>query len=241
MAEELARINRPAAGDVMTRRKAYQVTLTGPMPDAPPEYRALQDKYWRAVDEQVANLETRAGRVARIFIEGVGVGGEEGLLSIRQTSPQAHALAKSRIDAGAALEPYEDQDLYEQLIDWGRILQGGFVGNTVANLAREYFNSAREKRLEHLKTRLDSAIEETEAALIMDFTGVGQILPTGVERFIVSPPELDELGRLARSIAEAAMRRAEEAQRSAEQPGEQPKSDAQDRPGGAGLWVPGQS
>ena len=106
----------------MTRRKAYLVSMVQTSPDADPEFTSHYDAYWRAVDEHVASLEMRAGPVARVFVEGVGFGGEEGLLRVQQADRRAHSLVKSRVDSGAVLEPYEDQDLFEQVVDWGRIL-----------------------------------------------------------------------------------------------------------------------
>ena len=98
---ELGRINRPAAGDLMTRRKAYLVSMVQTSPDAPPEFTSHYDAYWRAVDEHLASLEMRAGPVARVFVEGVGFGGEEGLLRVQQADRHAHRIVKSRLDSGA--------------------------------------------------------------------------------------------------------------------------------------------
>ena len=123
----------------MTRRKAYLVSMVQTSPDAPPEFTSHYEAYWRAVNEHVASLEMRAGPVARVFVEGVGFGGEEGLLRVQQADRQAHRLVQSRLDSGAVLEPYEDQDLFEQVVDWGRILQLGFVSQTVAGTARDAF------------------------------------------------------------------------------------------------------
>ena len=225
----------------MIRRKVYQVTMISSAPDAPDEYRELQNRYWRAVEEQVRNLEARAGKVKRLFVEGIGYGGEEGLLRIRQTNEEAHRFAKSVVDAGAVLDAYENQELYEQLVDWSRIIQMGLFSETVANLARESFTAAGEKRLEHIKTHLDSAIGESEAAVIIGFNAAADVLPADVERFIVSPPELDEMQRLLRRLAEEAMRSAQMAQQDQPQSESNAEPGAQKDEGGSGLWVPGQS
>ena len=223
----------------MTRRKAYLVSMVQTSPDAPPEFTSHYEAYWRAVDEHVASLEMRVGPVARVFVEGVGFGGEEGLLRVQQADRQAHRLVKSRLDSGAVLEPYEDQDLFEQVVDWGRILQLGFVSQTVAGTARDAFETAGEKRLEHVGQRLAESIMESEAALIIASSDVGEVLPAEVERFIVSPPELDRLIRWVREQTETAQREVEAMRRDAAQQGAEGPQD----PGssaGSGLWTPGQ-
>ena len=236
---ELGRIDRPEAGDLMTRRKAYLVSMVQTAPDADPEFTDHYEAYWRAVDEQVASLELRAGPVNRVLVEGVGFGGEEGLLRVQQADPQAHRLVKSRVDSGAVLEPYEDQDLFEQIVDWGRMLQYGFVSQTVADTVRNAFESAGQKRHEHTKQRLEESIQETEAALIIASSDVGDVLPAEMERFIVSPPELDRLIRWVRDQAEKAQREAEARMRAAAQQGPAGQQD----PGSttsSGLWTPGE-
>ena len=235
---ELGRIDRPEAGDLMTRRKAYLVSMVQTAPDADPEFTSRYEAYWRAVDEHVASLEMRAGPVARVFVEGVGFGGEEGLLRVQQADLQAHRLVKSRVDSGAVLEPYEDQDLFEQVVDWGRMLQYGFVSQTVAETVRNAFEAAGQKRIEHAKQRLEGSIEEAEAALIIASSDVGDVLPAEIERFIVSPPELDRLIRWVREQAEKAQREAEARLRAAQQGTPVPEDPGSTT--GSGLWTPGQ-
>ncbi len=235
---ELGRIDRPEAGDLMTRRKAYLVSMVQTAPDADPEFTSHYEAYWRAVDAHVASLEMRAGPVARVFVEGVGFGGEEGLLRVQQADLQAHRLVKSRVDSGGVLEPYEEQDLFEQVVDWGRMLQYGFVSQTVADTVRNAFESAGQKRLEHARQRLEESIKETEAALIIASSDVGDILPAEVERFIVSPPELDRLIRWVRDQAEKAQREAEARLRAAQHGTPVPEDPGSST--SSGLWTPGQ-
>ena len=237
---ELGRIERPAAGDLMTRRKAYLVSMVQTSPDADPEFTSHYDAYWRAVDEHLASLEMRAGPVARVFVEGVGFGGEEGLLRVQQADRRAHSLVKSRVDSGAVLEPYEDQDLFEQVVDWGRILQSGFISQTVATTVRNAFDEAAKDRLEHVKQRLEESIGETEAALIIASSDVSEVLPAEIERFIVSPPELDRLIRWVRDQAEKAQREVEARMRAAAQEGT-PGSQDPGSTTSSGLWTPGQA
>ena len=109
----------------------------------------------------------------------------------------------------------------------------------MAATVRDAFDSAGKKRLEHVRQRLAESIKETEAALIIATSDVGEVLPGEVERFIVSPPELDRLIRWVREQAEAAQREVEAMRRGAAQQGaegsQEPEGSA-----GSGLWTPGQ-
>ncbi len=236
--EELGRINRPEAGDILTRRKVYVVPLVHPAPGAPEGFEERFEKYWQAVDRQVTNLEQRAGSVAKVFVEGVPAWGADGLLMVQQTNPQAHRVIRDRVEAGAKFESFEDEDLFGQVVDWGRCLQVGLINRSVAETIRDNYIKASEGRQQHLEKRLAEGIEETEAALVL--TSADNVkTPDDVERFFVAPPELDELERWIREVNEA-IRRSEEGGEQQGQPPQQGQGQG-DRPSsaGGGLWTPG--
>ena len=90
-----------------------------------------------------------------------------------------------------------------------------------------------------MEQRLSQGILESEAAVLL--TGDQNIaLPDGVERFIVSPPELDELSRWVEEANKAIQQQmAEEQARAAA--GEPPSAPgpAYQANSGSRLWTPG--
>lgn len=238
MAEELGNVGKAPAGDIMTSRKVYMVTLVQPSPGAPAGFEERYNAYWNAVEEQVSQLESKAGTVMRVFAEGVIGRGDDAMLMVQQTNPGAHKLVRQRVSAGAVFEEFEDTDLFGQVIDWGRCLQSGLINRTVADTIQAHYQEAADKRVSHLHTRLDEAILESEAALLLG--GDPNItLPEGVERFIVSPPELDELERWVQEANEAIRQQMaeEQARAAAGEPAVAPEQD--DSKSDSGLWTPG--
>ena len=240
MAEELGRAAKPSAADVLAKRKVYIAVMVQPSPGAPEGFTERLDAYWTAVEEQLSGLEAKAGAVNRIFIEGVIGRGDDALLMLEQPNLRAHNLVKGRIDSGAVLEAYEDDDLFGQVIDWGRCLQAGLISRTVADQVGHNYTEAAEKRQTHLESRLAEGIGEAEAALLL--TGANNtVIPDSVERFIISPPQLDELERWVQAANEA-IRRDMEAEARGEQPrAADPVGDAQGGASSSGLWTPGQA
>jgi hypothetical protein len=124
------------------------------------------------------------------------------------------------------------------------------------------FKKASEERLKHLQSKLNEAIKLMEASLLLATRFDSVSPPPDVERFQVSPPELDELERWVRQANEAILRAvedeelrlmAEEAQAAGRQAHTSPAATARpagpqtrqsppppppQRPGG--LWTPGQ-
>ena len=229
-------------GDLLTRRKVYIVPFIQPSPQAPQGFSELFEAYWDAVEKQVSGLEARAGVVNRIYAEGILGKGDDALLMLEQSNRPAWRIVKERVDAGARLDEYENAELFAELIDWGRCLSVGFVSQSVASAISASYEDSAQRRQRHLDTRLESGLQEGEATLILSGT-TDLKLPDGVERFLVSPPELDALERWIRQVNEAARRANEEAMARGQAPGQAPPPPPPDPPEESGsaskLWTPG--
>ena len=238
-AEEIGNVGKTPAGDIMTSRKVYIVTLVQPSPGAPAGFEERYNAYWAAVEQQVSQLEAKAGIVMRIFAEGVIGRGDDAMLMVQQSNPAAHSFVQRRVSSGAVFEELEDTDLFGQVIDWGRCLQSGLINHTVADTIQAHYTEAADKRIAHLEKRLSEGILESEAAVLL--TGDQNIaLPDGVERFIVSPPELDELSRWVEEANKAIQQQmAEEQARAAAGQPPTPPGPVDQSDGGSGLWTPG--
>ena len=249
-AEELGSVGKTVAGDILTSRKVYIVTMAQPSPGAPGGFEERYNAYWNAVDQQLSQIESRAGTVVRIFAEGVIGRGDDAMLMLQQSNPGAHRVVRQRVSAGAVFEEFEDTDLFGQVIDWGRCLQVGLINKTVAEDIQAKYTEAAEQRTEHLQKRLEEGILESEAALILGGDPTTKI-PDGIERFLISPPELDALERWVQQANEAIRQQmAEEGARAQETAAAQPGHEGHDhakQPGtgdngggtGSGLWTPG--
>ncbi|MBP64260.1 MAG: hypothetical protein CL727_00590 [Chloroflexi bacterium] len=240
-AEEIGSIGKATAGDILASRKIYLVTMVQPSPGAPDGFEQRYNDYWSAVEQQISKLETTAGTVNRIFAEGVIGRGDDAMLMVQQSNPGAHSVVRQRVSAGAVFEEFEDTDLFGQVIDWGRCLQGGLINQTVADEIQTKYTEASEKRSKHLLKQLNEGILESEAGLLL--SGDPSIaIPGGVEKFLISPPELDALQRWVQQTNEAIREQmAEEQARSRSDtstgtPSEVEKTDGDSK---SELWTPG--
>lgn len=250
-AEEMDSVGKTTAGDILMSRKVYIVTMAQPSPGAPDGFEERYNAYWNAVEQQLSQIEARAGTVLRVFAEGVLGRGDDAMLMLQKSNPGAHRVVRQRVSAGAVFEEFEDSDLFGQVIDWGRCLQVGLINQTVAEHIQTRYTEATEKRTEHLHKRLEEGILESEAALILGGDPTIKI-PEGIERFLISPPELDALERWVQQANEAIRQEMAEGQARAQEAGSvQPGHEGHDhsrRPGatggnggsgGSGIWTPG--
>ena len=155
-------------------------------------------------------------------------------------------MIKSRMDSGATLEAFDNDDLFSQIVDWSRCAQVGLTSQTVADVIQAKYTEAAEARYDGMSNTLEEKLGNAEAAIVIMSSVRGVKMPEGAEQYNVMPPELDELVRWTREASEATMAQAQQADAAA---GEDPHAGhdhaGHDRAGGepedsgSGLWTPG--
>ncbi len=216
-------------------RSLFIVRLVQPFPGLE-GYDTMLSNYWSAVKAQLDRQAITSGAIERIFVETVTGRGEDALVQLQQINPAASQLVRNLIASGAVIEEFEDTELLTELIDWGQCGSQNLMSDKVRNVVHSSQVEAAGARDDHLQARLNDAIGDDESAVV--FAVSGQLpIPDRIERFIVSPPELDQLERWLRAKMEEARREMmEEAQRTA---GQQPsQAGGSNQPSSGGLWTP---
>lgn len=197
MAEELGKIEKLEI-EQFGSRKLYIVLLLFSGTDAPPDYKERLEKYWREVNEQIANQEAKVGKIKRIYHESMSVGGEEGLKIIEQINPLSYLIAKDKFDSGSVFEATELTELADECMDWERcLLMGLFSRKAMETIAGLYEQSSR-KRFEYIGRRIDETLQPGEAALLFIREGHMVQFAKDIEVFSVAPPALDDIHRWLR-------------------------------------------
>lgn len=234
--QELGRIEKPDAASAVGKRNVYLVTMVSPLPGAPEGYTIRLKNYWDAIDTAVSQLEARAGMVKHIFHEAVSVSGDLGLNLVSQVNQPAWSMIKSRMEAGATLEAFDNDELFSQIIDWSRCLQVGLTSQIVADIIQEKYAEASQARYDGMSKAIEEKLGNSETAMVIMSSTRGVTMPEGTEQYNVVPPELDELMRWTREAGEKA---AAEAQQAAEAAQADQQSEDTPEDGGSVLWTPG--
>ena len=230
--KEIGKINKAEFGNIMTKRKAYLVTILPDVQSAPKEYAEKIGRYWQAVDDQISQLESKAGTVKKILVEGVIGRGADAELMLKQSTPSALRIIRSRTSSGAILESYEDQELFEQMIDFGRCLQIGLISKSVSDMIVTKYQEIAEQRLNYQKKIVDEVVLDNEALLLLG-SNTQNTLPSDFEKFFISPPELDEISRWINENNKTLNSSNQEADQKSETKQSSEQKDS-------GLWTPGQ-
>ena len=216
-------------------RSLFIVRLVQPFPGLD-GYDTMLSNYWSAVKAQLDRQAITSGAIKRIFVETATGRGEDAMVQLQQINPQASQLVRNLVTSGAVIEEFEDAELLAELIDWGQCASQNLMSEKVRSVVQSGQVEAAGARDEHLQKRLNDAIGDDESAVV--FAVSGQLpIPDRIERFIVSPPELDQLERWLRAKMEEARREMmEQAQQQAGQQSSQAPGSGESSSGG--LWTP---
>ncbi len=196
-------------------------------------YDTMLSNYWSAVKTQVDRHAMTSGPIKRVFIETVTGRGEDAVVQLQQMNPQGASLVRGLVASGAIVEEFEDTELLTELIDWGQCASQNLMSDKVRTVVQSGQIEAAGVRDDHLRKRLNDAIGDDETSVVLAVSAQLPI-PDRIERFIVSPPELDQLERWLREKMEEARR---EMMERAQQQASADTAEGQSSSGG--LWTPG--
>ena len=198
-AEELGKIPKRKIENITTKRKAYLVAMLPNIPFSE-EYTEKLKNYWDAIDAHITQMESKAGPVKKIFVEGIIGKGDDAELMLEKSSPLTLPIIKSRLSSGAKFESYEEKELFEKFIDLGRCLQIGLISEYVTNLITTEYKNTSEQRYKQIINNLDQSVEDGEGMLLIG-SDIQNVIPDDMEKFFISPPELDDIHRWIRDNA----------------------------------------
>ena len=243
MNEELGKIKKPNAEKVLGKKKAFICVLLQAPQEASKELHDLIFNYWEAVDKNISNLEEKTGVVKKIFVEGIPGTGEDVAINLKEASLGAWNITEERKKTGAEFSELENLEILQKVIDWSKCLNVGLTNRGVAEKISEELKNESQARIEYIKSCLDKNIKDGESVII--FTGNQEIsIPNDIEKFIISPPELDLVAqwvKKAQEAMEAQMKEQYEAQAKAQAAASHQDDDSVDSSSekpDSGLWTP---
>ncbi len=201
MPEQLGKIERLEAERFKQGKKLYLVPLVYSGENAPDEYKEKCSRYWHQVAEQLFNLASKIGRVNRVYHESIFQSGEDGMTALERLDPGGYQIARTQCDSGAVFEAVEDEELFEEVMDWQRCLMLGFMSDKVATKVSEFYVETAKKRNEFIASKIGETLKDDEAGLLFMREEHSVQFPNGIEVFSVFPPALDEIHRWLRDQA----------------------------------------
>jgi len=201
MPEQLGKIERLEVERFKQGKKLYLVPLVYSGEEAPDEYKEKCSRYWQQVAEHLTNLASKIGRVNQVYHESIFQPGEDGMKTLKTLNPSSYQIAKTQCDNGAIFETVEEEELFEEVMDWQRCLMLGFMSDKVASKVSEFYVEAAKKRNEFIANKISETLKDDEAGLLFIREEHSVQFPSDIEVFSIFPPALDEIYRWYRDQA----------------------------------------
>ena len=201
MPEQLGKIEKLEAERFKKGKKLYLVPLVYSVEEAPDNYKEKCSRYWQQVAEQLDNLASKIGRVNRVYHESIFQSDEDGMKAMESLNPSGYQIAKIECDNGAIFETIEEEELFEEVMDWQRCLMIGFMSDKVASKISEFYVEATKKRNEFIAKKISETLKEDEAGLLFIREEHSVQFPSDIEVFSIFPPALDDIHRWYRDQA----------------------------------------
>ena len=210
MPEQLGKIEKLEAERFKKGKKLYLVPLVYSVEEAPDDYKEKCSRYWQQVAEQLNNLASKIGRVNRVYHESIFQSDEDGMKAMESLNPSGYQIAKIECDNGAIFETIEEEELFEEVMDWQRCLMIGFMSDKVASKISEFYVEATKKRNEFIAKKISETLKGDEAGLLFIREEHSVQFPSDIEVFSIFPPALDEIHRWYRDQARLRTEKMEE-------------------------------
>ncbi len=201
MAEELGKIEKPSVESFTSTRRLILAPLLFSGKDAPKDLVEIFNRCWIQVENQLQNLETKLGKISRIYHEMIFKDGEEGLKILEQLNPESFKLVKNRCEAGAELQSTENAELAMENMDWERCLMV-VMGQKVRQQVTRFHQESGSARYQHIGQRIGETLKDGENGLFFVREGHPTQFPKGIEVFNIAPPALDEINRWLRNYTQ---------------------------------------
>ena len=211
MAEELGKIEKPPVENFSGLRKLIVVPVVFSGKDAPADFMEIFTRCWDQIGEQIENLETKLGKIARVYHEMVFNDDEEGLKMLEQLNPESFKTVKVKSEGGAKLHTTEDAELAMENMDWERCLMVA-MGQKVRSQVIKFHMESNSKRYQYIGQKIDETLKEGEIGLLFVREGHAIQFPQSIEVFNVYPPALDEINRWLRDFPKRASAQTNEPQ-----------------------------
>ncbi|MFC2006703.1 hypothetical protein ACFLUQ_00855 [Chloroflexota bacterium] len=111
---------------------------------------AMYGKYWSQVENHLSDLESKMGKVNRIYHELIPAGGEDGIKAKEELNDRSYQIIKDRLEKGASLEETEDREILTEFMDWNKCLFIGLQNQKVFTQICEYYSTANKRRNEYI-------------------------------------------------------------------------------------------
>ena len=219
MAETLGKIDKPEVS-MFAGKKIIMVPLLFTPPTDNETLKGHVEKYWQEARTKVSELQDQMGAAKYVFHEML-VNDKDVKNTVEAYGCSSYGIIEDAQKRGAELKIIEDKDLFEEFMDWNRILSTcGVSTRKVYDKLTAELKDAGDRRNDAMYKKILDSIGENDIVILMLQEGHKIQFPNDINVFYVSPPALNDLEKYVR---DEYMKEMEKRQAEAEKAKENPE------------------
>ena len=219
MSETLGKIDKPEVSMFAGKKKIIMVPLLFMPPTENDTLKGLVDKYWQEARTKVSELQDQLGSAKYVFHEML-VNDKDLKKTVDALGCSSYGIIEDAQKRGTELKIIEDKDLFEEFMDWNRILSTcGISTRKVYDKLTSELKDAGDRRNDTMYKKILDSIGENDIVILMLQEGHKIQFPSDIDVFYVSPPALNDLEKYVRDEYMKEMKKRQaEAEKAKEKP-----------------------
>ena len=197
---KLGKIKKPKISDFGESRKLFCIPLIPQLnqKDLTNDLKNSIKEFWIQVASKIEDLK-RIGKVSFVFVESVTKDGEQGLDMSKQISEECYRIVKEKIEKGAKLVAVENEEIFNEFLDWSLCLSMIRRSQKVFTKVLEFHQDVRDRRNKEIAKKIDESLKKNDCGLLLmsdeNRLQIQPILSSDIQVFLIHPPAYNDIMR----------------------------------------------
>ncbi len=197
---KLGKIKKPKISDFGESRKLFCIPLIPQLnqKDLTNDLKNSIKEFWVQVASKIEDLK-RIGKVSFVYVESVTKDGKTGLDMTKQLSEECYRIVKEKIEKGAKLVAVENEEIFNEFLDWSLCLSMIRRSQKVLTKVLEFHKDTRDRRNKEIAKRIDESLKNNDCGMLLmsdeNRLQIQPILSSDIQVFLIHPPAYNDIMR----------------------------------------------
>ena len=197
---KLGKIKKPKISDFGESRKLFCIPLIPQLnqKDLTNDLKNNIKEFWIQIASKIEDLK-RIGKVSFVYVESVTKDGKTGLDMTKQLSEECYKIVKEKIEKGAKLVTVENEEIFNEFLDWSLCLSMIRRSQKVLTKVLEFHKDTRDRRNKEIAKRIDESLKNNDCGMLLmsdeNRLQIQPILSSDIQVFLIHPPAYNDIMR----------------------------------------------
>jgi hypothetical protein len=202
---KLGKIKKPKISDFEESRKLFCIPIIPQLnkKDLTNDLKNSIKKFWIQVSLKIEELK-KIGKVSFVFIESNTKDDKPGLEMSKKISEEFYQILNEKINKKAKIVAIEDEELFNEFLDWSLCLSIIRRSKKVFNKILEFYKDAKDKRNRAIAKKINQILKHNDCGLLLmtdeNRLQIQPMLSSDIQVFLIHPPAYNDIIRSFREL-----------------------------------------